>query len=108
MTAGPNPTVFGQGAVFTATVDPANAGGSVQFYASGTALGGPQQLTGGVAVLTTGTLPVGSYTITATAAMTTAAYLSSVGQLAGSQVVNKANTTTALASSVNPSQWGRR
>lgn len=100
-------SVFGEPVVFTATLDPVNVGGTVQFYAGGAALGSAQQIEGGTAVFTSSALAVGSYAISATSTITTPGYLNSEGTLTGLQVVNKANSTTTVNSSANPSLFGQ-
>ena len=59
------PSIYGQPATLTATVTPTPAGGTVQFYDDGMALGGPATVSGGTATFTTDTLPVGTNLITA-------------------------------------------
>ncbi|MBI5031486.1 MAG: Ig-like domain repeat protein [Chloroflexi bacterium] len=109
LTSSVNPAVFGQSVTFTATVSATPPGngtpsGNVQFYDNGLPLGGTQSLSGGKATLITSTLSVASHPITAT-------YLSDAN-FSGStsspltQVVTKANTTTALASSNPNSVFG--
>ena len=106
-----NPSVFGQSVTFTATVSavaPA-AGtptGSVIFQDGGTPVA-TNNLSSGQATYTSSSLSVGSHSITAvyagdnnfTGSDNTASPLS--------QTVNAAGTTTALASSVNPSVSGQ-
>ncbi|MBI5031485.1 MAG: Ig-like domain repeat protein [Chloroflexi bacterium] len=110
LTSSVNPSVFGQNVTFTATVTATPPGngtpsGNVQFYDNGSLLGETQSLSGGKATLITSTLAVASHPITAT--------YSSDANFNGStsspltQVVTKANTTTALTSSVNPSVFGQ-
>ncbi|MEQ1607122.1 MAG: M36 family metallopeptidase, partial [Pyrinomonadaceae bacterium] len=110
----PNPSKFGASVTVTATVTsaavPVNLG-SVTFIEGGTCaapttvLSGPTALNGsGQAAFSTSSLSVGPHTITA-------CYAEFMGWAASSgsfvQTVNKADTTTALASSVNPSVWGQ-
>ncbi len=63
-----NPSGYGQGVIFTATVTSGGGipTGSVQFYADGLPLGSPVTLAGGIATATTSALSVGSHPITAT------------------------------------------
>lgn len=63
-----NPSAYGQGVIFTATVTSGGGipAGSVQFYADGSPLGSPVTLVGGIATATTSALSVGSHPITAT------------------------------------------
>jgi len=100
-----NPSVFGASVTFTATVAPASATGTVQFYADGAHFAGPATLTGGKATASTGSLPVGTHVITATYSGDVN-YAGSSGQLTPNQVVNKIATATSLASSANPSVVG--
>ena len=80
----------------TATVTPASASGTVQFYANGIAHGSPVTLTAGQAILTTTSLTAGSHAITATYS-SDANFEPSTGTLASSQVVNQATATIALS-----------
>ena len=63
--ANPNPVVVGDPAVFTATVSPSSATGSVEFFDGATSLGSAP-VVGGVASLSTSTLSLGNHTVTAT------------------------------------------
>jgi len=107
-----NPSVFGQGVSFTATVSPVAPGGgtptgTVQFAVDGASLGTPVTLVGGAATSpTTGALTVGNHAVTATYTAT-GSFTGSNTSLAGGQTVNKSNTTTAVASSTNPSSFGQ-
>jgi hypothetical protein len=112
VTSTPNPTVFGQGVTFTATVTAVSPGagtpaGSVAFSVDG----GPGQagtsIGGGQWTFTTTSLSVGSHTITASYGGDGNFNASSGDDSASQQIVNKANTSTAVASSVNPSVWGQ-
>ncbi len=106
-----NPSTFGQSVTFTATVTAATgtaSGGTVTFFENGVQIGNPVSLASQQAALTVSNLPVGTQTITAT--------YSGASGFAGSnsstlnQVVNSpapVSTTTALASSVNPSVFGQ-
>jgi hypothetical protein len=105
-----NPSVFSQSVTFDVTVTPvlpavATPAGDVALVegtcSSGTALGGPTALDGtGKASFVLSTLAVGTHTITACYAGNVSFEASDGGI---SQVVNKASTATALASSANPS-----
>jgi hypothetical protein len=96
---------------FTATVAAVSPGagtatGTVQFRVDGQPIGTPVSLVSGVATFSTSSLAVGSgYSITAVYAGDSS-FLTSTSTPV-SQVVNKASTTTALASSVNPSLFGQ-
>ena len=109
-----SPSVSGQSVTFTATVS-VNAPGSgtpsgtVTFY-DGATCGAPSSalgtgtLGGGSATFGTSGLGVGSHTITACYEGNNN-FNTSNGSVA--QIVNKANSITALASSVNPSAYGQ-
>jgi uncharacterized repeat protein (TIGR01451 family) len=106
-----NPSVFGQPVTFTATVSPVAPGagtpaGTVTFLDGGNSIG-TGTLSGGVASFTTSALTAGNHTISASYNGDTN-FNGSTGSLTGNpQVVNKANTTTAITSSVNPSDFGQ-
>ena len=100
-----NPSVFGASVTFTATVAPSVATGTVQFYVDGATLGGLVNLSSGKATASTAALAVGTHVITATYSGD-ASYAGSSGSLTPDQLVNKAATTTSLASSANPSVFG--
>jgi hypothetical protein len=94
-----NPSAFGQTVNLTATVSPAPASGTVTFKDGATVLGSAA-VNGGVAPLHTSTLAVGVHSITAS--------FSAGGVSAPfTQTVNRAATTTRLASSANPSTAGQ-
>src|SRR5205807_1742063 len=57
--------IFGNFVTFTATVTPNTATGTVQLLLSGTNFGSPVVLSGGQATFTTSSLPVGTYSLTA-------------------------------------------
>lgn len=111
LTASPNPSSFGQEVTFTATVTDASddpvTEGTVQFRDGATALGSPVAVDDdGTATFTTAAaspLSVGTHPITAAYSGTTDLAESSASL---DQVVNRATSTTALASSVNPSDVG--
>jgi hypothetical protein len=104
-----NPSAVGQAVTFTATVGstagtPRN-GETITFY-NGLSVLGTATLSGGMASLTTSSLPAGIFTITATyPGDTTTAASTSPGL---NQVVTKFMTSTALASSLNPSAYGQK
>ena len=107
-----NPSVYGQPVTFTATVaanspDAGTPTGSVQFAIDGTDYGGPVALSSGTASFSDAALTVAGSPHTVTAV-----YTSSDGNFSGSsgslqQFVTPANTTTTVASSVNPSVYGQ-
>jgi len=102
------PSVFGESVTFTATVSPvAPGGGTPTGSVSFTIDANPPTtvpLSGGQASLPTSSLSVGSHTITASY-VATASYAASTSAPL-TQVVNKADTTTTLASDLNPSKTG--
>jgi hypothetical protein len=103
-----NPSVFGQPVTFTATVAPVAPGagtptGTVDFF-DGTTQIGSGTLSGGVAAISTSTLTVGSHTINASY-NGDPNFNTSTGSLL--QQVNKADTSTTVASNHNPSVFGQ-
>src|SRR6202042_608211 len=107
-----NPSVFGQSVKFTATVTPVAPGagtptGPVTFLASGTRIGTGARDGSGQATFTTSALGAGDHTITASYDGD-GNFTGSSGSLTGTpQVVDKADTSTALTSSENPSVFGQ-
>jgi len=104
-----NPSVFGQSVTFTATVTPSSGPGTptgtVTFLDGATVIGSSTLDASGSATFSTSNLSVGGHTITAQyAGDATFAGSTSSGL---SETVNKANTTTALTSSRNPSRVGQ-
>jgi hypothetical protein len=102
-----NPSVFGQAVTFTATVQPptgTTATGTVTFMDGSTSLGSGT-VSSNSAQLTVSAFTVGTHAITAkysgdgnfTASTSTAL----------TQTVNQANTTTAVASNLNPATFGQ-
>jgi sugar lactone lactonase YvrE len=103
LTSSPNPSTVGASVTLTATVTPAAATGSVQFF-DGSTLLGSANLSSGQGQLTTTALPPGTNSLTAT-------YAGDANDAASSssatlQTVNKLSTTTSLTSSPNPSTFG--
>jgi Bacterial Ig-like domain (group 3) len=109
LTSSPNPSIYRQAVTFTAVVTsslgaPPPDGETVTFM-KGTTVLGTGTLSGGSASLSTSALPVGANYITAV--------YGGDSNLVGSksklvnQVVSKATTATALASSQNPSSLGQ-
>ncbi len=105
-TDNPSGSVYGQTVTFTATVTPGSGsfdnGGTVQFAVDATDVGAPATLSGGVATFSDSALAVGAHTIAAAYSGDTS-FGPSDGTLSGSQTVARADTTTTLTSSVNPS-----
>ncbi len=108
LSSSPNPSTYGQGVTFIAMVTlnpgPPPDGETVSFM-KGTAVLGTGTLSGGSASFTTSTLPVGTNAIKAVYSGDPN-YAASTSK-AVSQVVSKATTTTALTSSLNPSNFGQ-
>ncbi|HET6930495.1 MAG TPA: Ig-like domain repeat protein [Candidatus Acidoferrum sp.] len=106
-----NPSVFGQSITFTATVSAVAPGagtptGTVTFKDGGSSIG-TGTLSGGVATFTTSSLPVGNHTITESYGGD-GNFNTSTGSLTGNpQVVFKADTSTGVTSSLNPSVFGQ-
>ncbi|WP_316785213.1 Ig-like domain-containing protein, partial [Streptomyces sasae] len=110
LTSSPDPSVFGQAKVLTATVSPVAPGagvptGSVTFFDGMTSLGTGTLDGSGVATLSVSNLSVGSHALTAGYAGT-ADYNSSTSAV-DTQTVTAANTTTTLTSSPDPSVFGQ-
>ena len=109
VTSSGSPSLVGQPVTFTATVT-SNYGGAipngetVTFY-NGTTEMGTGTTAGGVANYTTSSLTAKTHTIKATYSGD-ATFLPSSGSMI--QVVDKYATTTALVSSLNPSNYGQR
>jgi hypothetical protein len=97
-------SVFGQVVLLTATVTPGAATGTVTFNDGNKNLG-MVTLSGGVASLSISTLGAGSHNITAVYG----GDANNAGSTSNavSEIVSKANTTTNLISSPNPSKSGK-
>ncbi len=99
LSASPNPAVYGQAVMLTATVSASSPGagtptGTVSFTGSdGTSLG-TETLSSGVATLTTSELPEGSQTITVSYSGDSD-FTSGSGS--GTETINQADTTTVLS-----------
>ena len=101
-----NPSTVGDNVMFTATVSPSAATGTVQFFDGATSLG-TMTLSGGTASLSTLTLSAGSHSITAVYGGDTT-YAGSASSIL-TQTVNGIviATATSLVSSPNPSTFGQ-
>ncbi len=107
VTSSANPSVYGQTVTLTATISHGTAipTGTVEFKSGSTVLGTATVGSAGTATYTSSSFTVGTHAITAV--------YSGDSNYAGStspvfaQVVSKAATTTALASSANPSTSGQ-
>ncbi len=98
-----NPSKFGQQVTLTASVIPSSATGTVTFKDGGSDLG-TSPLSGGSATYVNSALSIGSHSVTAVYAGDTNYSGSTSDPL--TQTVNKADTTTAVISSLNPSIVG--
>jgi len=101
-----NPSEFGQSVTFTATITPSAATGTVTFK-NGAVVLGTGAVSGGKATFSTSTL-----TVSTVGHLITAVYSGDsnyVGSTSPSlkQIVNKVNTSTTVASSLNPSTSGQ-
>src|SRR5437870_4882729 len=116
LTSSVNPSKFGQSVTLTATVSVSSPGsaavaypsGTVNFYDGATSIGsGPLSTAGGVttASMSTYSLAVGTHSITASYAGDANFNSSTSSPL--SQVVSKADTSTSVVSSANPSVSGQ-
>lgn len=97
-----NPAVSGQSITFSATVTPAAATGTVQFY-DGSTLLATTALTNGVAAFSTAVLAAGTHSVTANYTGSATYNASSSGAL---PEVVKAATSVALSTSANPAIAG--
>ncbi|MGA5821110.1 Ig-like domain repeat protein [Kitasatospora sp. NPDC094028] len=109
LTSAPDPSVFGQPKVLTATVAAVAPGagtptGTVSFFNGATRLG-TAALVGGVATFTTSALSAGTHLLTAVY-NGSAAFNGSTSPV-DTQTVSKAGTLTALASAPDPSVFGQ-
>lgn len=108
LSGSPNPSVFGQAVVFSATVTgPTGTGtptGSMTFSDGAIAIG-TATLNQGKATLSVNSLTVGAHSISASYAGDSTFANSTSAAL--SQTVNKSSTTTTLAGTPNPSVFGQ-
>ncbi|MEA2565281.1 MAG: hypothetical protein QOD49_458, partial [Actinomycetota bacterium] len=105
-----NPSVFGQGVTFTATVTSTFAGGTptgtVQFFVDGVDRGTVTLASGSATSSQIANMTVTSHNVTATYAGN-ATYGVSTGTVTPAQTVNRAGTTTGVTSSANASAFGQ-
>ena len=106
-----NPSVTGQSVTFTATVAAVSPGagtptGTVTFSVDGSAVCTNAAMSAGVATCTSSAFNAGNHPVAATYGGDSN-FGASNGSLAGGQNVNKADTSLALAASVNPSVFGQ-
>src|SRR5439155_552485 len=111
VTSSANPSVFGQSVTFTATVAAVAPGagtpsGTVTFTIDGTPQT-PVALSSGTATLSTSSLSVGTHTVTAAYNGDSNFNTSNSTASPLTQTVNKANSTSGVSSSVNPSVFGQ-
>src|SRR5207302_4755366 len=103
-----SPSIYGQSVTFTAIVSSLASGtptGSVDFIdTTANADLGIVNLSGGAAMLSTSALAVGTHVISASYSGAPA-FVASSGTL--TETVNKDSTTTVVASSANPSNYGQ-
>ena len=105
LTSAPNPSIFGQNVILTATVVPGGATGTVTFYDGTTSLGtGP--VSGGTATLNVAVLTVGTHSGMTASYGGDGSYSGSTST-AHSHTVNQASSTTSLTSAPNPSTFGQ-
>jgi hypothetical protein len=105
LTSSLNPSTFGTSVKFTATVSPATATGTVQFFDGPTSLGSAS-LSAGAASLSTSALAAGAHSITATYSGD-ANDSASTSSILTQTVNNLIATSTSLKSSPNPSVRGQ-
>src|ERR1019366_9423098 len=103
VTSSLNPSITGQAVIFTASVTPSSATGTITFNDAGSSIG-IGTLSGGAATLNIATLSVGTHLVTASYAGDANNVASNSSTL--TQAVNKAPTTTTLTSAPNPSTFG--
>lgn len=102
VTSSNNPAQFGDSIKFTATVTPSTATGTVQFKIEGANVGSPAPISGGtVSIVMSSTPPVGTSSVVAEYSGDET-FGPSTGTLAGGQKVEKASSTTQVASNRNP------
>ncbi|NQW99824.1 Ig-like domain repeat protein, partial [bacterium] len=101
-----NPSSFGANVIFTATVTSASGipAGTVTFFDGATSLGTATLNGSGAASLTTGSLAVGTRSITATFTGNASHVASTSPPL--SQTIGSSATATVVSSSANPSYFG--
>jgi hypothetical protein len=106
ITSSLNPSTFGQSVQFNATVSSSGGTptGTVTFKDGNTIIGNNVLLVGNTATLITSSLPAGVHHISATY-NGDSSFASSTGNV--TQTVGKANSTTKVTSSLNPSNRGQ-
>ncbi|RXH57861.1 fibronectin type III domain protein [Granulicella sibirica] len=107
LTSSLNPSIYGEAVTFKAavTANPSGAPTGAVNFVSGSTVLGSANLTNGVASFTVANLAVGTGHINAIFVGNTS-YLASSSS-AVTEIINKANSTTAITSSLNPSYYGQ-
>jgi uncharacterized membrane protein len=104
-----NPSVFGQQVSFTATVTPNQSSSltptGIVTLSDGSTVLGTAALSSGTAIFNSSSLSVGTHTITASYAGDN--NFGSSTSAAVTQIVNQTGTTTTLAASPNPANFGQ-
>jgi autotransporter-associated beta strand protein len=106
VTSSGSTSVFGQAVVFTASLGPNTADGTVKFIIDGTDYGNASIINGNAVTADITNLSVGTHTVTASY-LGDAMFAPSTGTLSGGQTVQPASTSTVLSSSLNSAPAGR-
>src|SRR5207245_3461749 len=110
LVSSPNPSVFGQSVIFTATVSAVAPGAGTPTatvtFKDGTNTLGSATLSGGQTTFTNSTLTTGSHTNVTAVYNGDGNFLTNTSSSL-TQTVNKADTTTVVTSSANPSVFGQ-
>ena len=106
LSSGTNPSIIGNTLAFTATVSPAPAGGSVQFFDGAVPLSGAVVLNNGSASISTTDLGLGAHTITAHYTGDNLHSASVSPALAVSVIKGNASISLILMAGANPSLAG--
>jgi hypothetical protein len=108
ITSSVNPSTYGNNVIFFATASGTQGTptGSVQFVIDGTNFGGTVTLVAGSAQTSSSTLTAGTHTIVANYSGDTIYNVASAS-LSPIQTVNKANTSSSISSSINPTAIGQ-
>jgi len=106
LTSSANPSSSGASVTFTATVSPVAATGTVAFFDGSSSLG-TAPLAGGISSLSTAALSAGRHSITAVYSGDSTYAASTSAALTQTVSAGSISTTTALASSANPSMSGQ-
>ncbi len=101
-----NPSTLGQLVTFTASVTPRTATGTITFL-DGTTTLGTAPLSTGIATLSIAALTQGTHSVAASYSGDSGNNSSASGAISQVVMLNKANTTTSVASTPNPSASGQ-